>query len=127
MEIYTDSDFIGDLTDRRNTSDYVILWDGDAISWSSKKQSIVALSSTEANVVVATCAFQAIWFLEILDELGLKQTGSSVIKCDNTSAIQLSKNNVFHGRCKYIDVRFHFLRNLVSKRIVGLDYVESRE
>nr|GEV17079.1 putative RNA-directed DNA polymerase [Tanacetum cinerariifolium] len=128
MEIYADSDFAGDLTDRKSTSGYVILWDGAAVSWSSKKQSIVALSSTEAEyVAAASCACQVIWMREMLNEFGLTQMGSSVIKCDNTSAIQLSRNPVFHGRCKHIGVRFHFLRDLVNKGIVGLEYVDTRE
>ena len=128
MEIYTDSDFAGDLSDRKSTSGNVILWDGAAVSWSSKKQSIVALSSTEAEyVAAATCACQVIWTREILEELREHQVESSVIKCDNTSAIQLSRNPVFHGRCKHIGVRFHFLRDLVSKGTVVLEYVETSE
>lgn len=128
MEIYTDSDFAGDLTDRKSTSGNVILWHGAAVSWSSKKQSIVALSSTEAEyVAAATCACQVIWIREILEELREHQLESSVIKCDNTSAILLSRNPVFHGKCKHIDVRFHFLRNLVGKGTVVLEYVETSE
>ncbi|KAL4568673.1 hypothetical protein LXL04_024288 [Taraxacum kok-saghyz] len=95
MEIFTDSDFAGDLTDRKSTSGHTVLWDEAAISWSSKKQSIVAISSTEAEyVAAASCACQVIWLREILEELGVQQT-SSIIKCDNTLAIQLSRNPVF--------------------------------
>nr|GEY87517.1 retrovirus-related Pol polyprotein from transposon TNT 1-94 [Tanacetum cinerariifolium] len=104
MEVFTDGDYADDLTDRKSTSGYIVLWDGAAVSWSSKKQSIVALSSIEAEYI-----------------------GVSVIKCDNTSAIQLSINLAFHGRCKHIGVRFHFLRDLVSKGIVSLEYVETKE
>lgn len=56
----------------------------------------------------------------ILEEFGLKQTGSSTIMCDNSSAIKLSKNPVLHGRSKHIDVRFHFLRDLSKDGVVKL-------
>ena len=79
MECYTDSDFAGDLTDRKSTSGYVIMWDGAAVSWSSKKQSIVALSSTEAEyVAAASCACHVIWTREVIEELGVNQTERSI-------------------------------------------------
>nr|GEY03222.1 retrovirus-related Pol polyprotein from transposon TNT 1-94 [Tanacetum cinerariifolium] len=81
MEVFTDSDFVGDLTDRKSTSGNVILWDGAAVSWSSKKQSIVALSSTEAEyVAAASCACQVIWVRELLEELGIHQVADIFTK-----------------------------------------------
>ncbi|GKA47590.1 retrovirus-related pol polyprotein from transposon TNT 1-94 [Tanacetum coccineum] len=128
MEVFTDSDFAGDQNDRKSTSGYLVLWDGAAITWSSKKQSIVALSSTEAEyVAAAACACQVVWIQGILEELGMKQEDGTVIKCDNTSTIKLSKNPVFHGRCKHIGVRFHFLRDLVGDGIVELQHVGTKE
>lgn len=76
-----------------------------AVSWSSKKQPIVTLSSIEAEFVVATaCTCQTLWLRRILEEMQLKQEGATTIFCDNTSAIKLSKNTVLHGRSKHIDV-----------------------
>lgn len=70
-----------------------------AISWLSKKQPIVTLSSTEARFVTArACACQAIWLKRILEELKFKQPGATTIFCDNNSAIKLSKDPVLHGR-----------------------------
>ncbi|KAL4563757.1 hypothetical protein LXL04_027802 [Taraxacum kok-saghyz] len=128
LEVFTDSDFDGDWNDVKSTSGYLVLWDGAAIAWSSKKQSIVALSSTEAEyVVAAACACQVIWIRGVLEELGMKQVEGTVIKCDNTSTIKLSKNPVFHGRCKHIGVKFHFLRKLVGDGTVELQHVGTRE
>lgn len=128
MEVFTDSDFAGDQNDRKSTSGYLVLWDGAAVSWSSKKQGIVTLSSTEAEyVAAAACACQVIWIRGILEELGMKQEDGSVIRCDNTSTIKLSKNPVFHGRCKHIGVRYHFLRDLVGDGTVELQHVGSKE
>lgn len=121
--IYTDSDFAGDLDSKRSTSGYVFLMDEAAVTWSSKKQPIVTLSTTEAEYVAASvCACQAIWFKRILEELGCDAGGSMEILCDNTSTIKLSKNPVFHGRCKHIGVRFHFLRDLVKEGVIRLEH-----
>lgn len=128
MDVYTDSDFAGDVSDRKSTSGYLFLWDGAAVAWCSKKQSIVALSSTEAEYVAAsTCACQVLWIRGILEEFGLKQEDITMIKCDNTSAIKLSRNPVFHGRCKHIGVRFHFLRDLVNEGMIELEHVGTKE
>ena len=118
---YTDNDFAGDIDSRKSTSGYVFVVDGAAVAWSSKKQHIVTLSSTEAEYVAAlACACQAIWFKKILEKLGHELEGSTVILCDNTST--LSKNPVFNGRCKHIGVRFHFLRDLVNNGEISLEH-----
>lgn len=123
MSVYTDSDFAGDLDERKSTSGYVFLWNEGAVAWSSRKQDIVALSSTEAEYVAAAgCASQALWVREVLEEFGVHLEGSMTIKCDNTSTIKLSRNPVFHGRCKHIGVRFHFLRDLVNNGSVVLEH-----
>ena len=126
--VYTDSDFAGDIDSRKSTSGYVFLLDNAAVAWCSKKQPIVTLSTTEAEYVAAsTCACQAIWFKRVMKELGYEADGSTVILCDNTSTIKLSKNPVFHGRCKHIGVRFHFLRDLVNEGEVSLEHCETEE
>ena len=80
-----------------------------------QKQPIVTLSTTEAEFVVATtCSSRAIWLRNILAELNFNQQEATMIYCDNSSAIKLSRNLVFHGRSKHIDVRFHFLRDLTE-------------
>ncbi|KAK9706501.1 hypothetical protein RND81_07G130100 [Saponaria officinalis] len=120
---FTDSDYAGDEDDRRSTSGYAFMLGNGAVSWSSKKQPIVTLSSTEAEFVAATaCACQAIWIRRILEELKFKQEGATTIFCDNISTIKLSKNHVLHGRSKHIDVKYHFLRDLVTNEIIDLEY-----
>ncbi|KAL5583478.1 hypothetical protein UlMin_015920 [Ulmus minor] len=125
---FTDSDYAGDLDDRRCTSGYVFMLGSTAVSWSSKKQPIVTLSTAEAEFVAATsCACQAIWLRKILEELKFKQTDSTQIFCDNSSAIKLSKNPVFHGRCKHIDVKYHFLRDLTKDEVIDIVYCRSED
>ena len=128
LMVYTDSDYAGDIDDRRSTSGYAFLLSGGAVAWASKKQPVVTLSTTEAEFVAAAfCACQCVWMRRILEEFGLAQSGSTTIMCDNSSAIKLSKNPVLHGRSKHIDVRFHFLRDLTKDGVVKLVHCGTSE
>ena len=125
---FTDSDYAGDLEDRKSTSGYVFLLSSGAVSWSSKKQPIVTLSTTEAEfVAAAACACQAVWMRRILKKFGHSQEGSTTVMCDNSSTIKLSKNPIMHGRSKHIDVRFHFLRDLTKDGEVELVYYGTQD
>lgn len=125
---FTDSDYAGDLDDRKSTSGYAFMMGSGAVSWSSRKQSVVTLSTTEAEFVAAnSCACQAVWLRQILAALQFKQEGATTIYCDKSSAIKLSKNPVLHGRSKHIDVRYHFLRDLTNNGIIDLVYCKSQD
>ena len=92
MVAFTDSDYAGDLEDRKSTSGYVFILSGGAVSWSSKKQPIVTLSTTEAEFVAAAAyACQAVWMRRILEKLSHAQDGCTTVMCDNSSTIKLSK------------------------------------
>ena len=118
---FTDSDYARDVDDRKSTSGYVFLMSSGAVSWCSKKQPIVTLSTTEAEfVAAATCVCQGIWMKRILEVLGHSHGDGITIMCDNSSTIKLSKNPIMHGRNKHIDVRFHFLRNLTKEGTIEL-------
>ncbi|WZZ37877.1 hypothetical protein YC2023_034136 [Brassica napus] len=125
---YVDSDYAGDLDDRKSTSGYVFMLGGGAVSWASKKQPIVTLSTTEAEFVAASYgACQAMWQRNILEEIGLAQREGTMVYCDNSSTIKLSKNPVLHGRSKHIHVRFHFLRDLVNEGVINLEFCPTSE
>jgi hypothetical protein len=99
-----------------------------AVCWSYKNQPIVTLSTTEAEFVsAASSVCQCIWLTNILSYLGLKQEGSTIINCDNSSSIKLSKNPIMHGRCKHIDVRYHFLRDLSKDGVIELKFCKSQD
>ena len=99
-----------------------------AVSWSSKKQQIVSLSTTKVEFIVATaCACQAIWLRRILEELQFKQVEATTVFCDNNSAIKLFKNPVLHGRSKHIDVKYYFLRDLSNDGTIKLVYCRSED
>lgn len=125
---YFDSNYAGDLDDRKNTSGLVFMIGSGVVSWVSKKQPVVSLSTTKAEyIATAFCACQCIWLRRILEQLGAEEKEETVILCDNSSTIQLSKNPVFHGRSKHIAVRFHFLRDLVNYEVVRLSFCCSEE
>eukprot|EP00253_Pinus_taeda_P022186 PITA_22186 len=125
---YTDSDWAGSVDDRKSTSGYVFHMGSGAISWASKKQSIVALSTAEAEYVAATAAAcQAVWMRRMFRSLGQEQAKATVIFCDNSSAIALSKNSVFHKRTKHIDTRFHYIRELVNNGEIVLEHCRTQE
>jgi hypothetical protein len=98
------------------------------ISWLSNKQLVVSLSTTEAEFIdAASCACQTVWLKRALEKLGLNQDKTTIIHCDSSSAIKLSKNPVMHGRSKHIDVRFHFLRELTKAGTVELVYCNTQD
>eukprot|EP00250_Pteridium_aquilinum_P033780 c6286_g1_i1 orf=12-515(-) len=99
-----------------------------AISWSSKRQPTVALSSTEAEYRAACyAACEAIWLRRLLSELGFPQTGSTLVRCDNQSCIALAKNPVFHARTKHIEIQYHYVRERVLAGDLRLEYCPTAE
>jgi hypothetical protein len=128
LEGWSDSDYAGDYDDRKSTSGYVFTMNGVAVSWCSKKQPIVTLSTTEAEFVsAASCACQCIWLRNVLKHLHVKQAGCTFINCDNSSSIKLSRNPILHGRCKHIDVRYYFLRDLCKDGVIELKYCKTQD
>ncbi|KAM1696422.1 hypothetical protein ACFXTN_027951 [Malus domestica] len=112
---YVDSDYAGDLDKRRSTTGFVFTIAGGPVSWRSILQSTVALSTTEAEYMAVTEAIkEAIWLQGLLDDLGVQQDHVNV-HCDSQSAIHLAKNQVHHARTKHIDVRFHFVREVIDE------------
>ncbi|GKU93614.1 hypothetical protein SLEP1_g7191 [Rubroshorea leprosula] len=123
---YLDSDWVGDLDDRKSTSGYCFNFGATSFSWSSKKQSVVALSTCEAEyVAAASSACQAIWLLNLMNQIYALMKEPMKIFVDNVSVIDLAKNPITHGRSKHIDVRFHFLRDQVGKKAIELVYCKS--
>jgi hypothetical protein len=99
-----------------------------AITWSSKKQPTVALSSTEVEyrgAAVAAC--EVAWLQMLLGDLGIQVQVPVVIHCDNLSSIQLARNPVFHARTKHIEVHYYFVRERVLAGDIDLTYVRTDE
>ena len=112
---YVDSDYAGDIDSRRSTSGYIFMFGGCAVSWKACLQATVALSTAEAEYMAITEAVkEAIWLRNIYGEL-TQDVRRLEILCDSQSAIFLTKDNMFHDRTKHIDVRYHFVREVVEK------------
>ena len=120
---YTDNFWARSINDRKSTSGYIFHMGLGAISWASQKQPIVALSIAEAEYVVATTTTcQAIWMRRMLRSLCHEQVKCTTIYYDNSSAIALSKNSVFHKITKHIDAKYHYIRELVNNREIVLQH-----
>ncbi|KAL5757330.1 hypothetical protein ACOSP7_019941 [Xanthoceras sorbifolium] len=112
---YVDSDYAGDLDRRRSITGYVFTLGDTAISWKATLQSTVALSTTEAEYMAVVEAIkQAIWMRGSFGELSLDHK-VIVVHCDSQSAIHLTKDQMFHERTKHIDVKYHFVRDIISQ------------
>ena len=120
---YTDADYAQCTIDRKSTSGMAQFLGPCLVSWASKKQQTVALSTAEAEyVAAASCCAQLLWLRQQLSDYDL--TFNSIpIMCDNTSAINISKNPVQHARTKHIEIRHHFLRDNVEKKLVEMKFI----
>ena len=98
------------------------------MSWFSRKQKSVALSSTEAEYMASSQAScESLWLRKLMVDLFGQELSPTVIHCDNQSCIKLSENPVFHGRSKHIEIRYHFIREYVQRGVVQLQYVSIDE
>ncbi|XP_039304387.1 secreted RxLR effector protein 161-like [Solenopsis invicta] len=123
---YCDSDYAGELKERRSTSGYVFLIHGGPIAWSSSLQRITALSSSEAEYMSISDALkELLWLRTLVKSLGIEQTKSTELKVDNQAAIAMSRNPEFHKRTKHIAVRFHRIRQEQEAGKVHVTYVSS--
>ncbi|MCO5597650.1 hypothetical protein L7F22_051731 [Adiantum nelumboides] len=125
---FTDADWVGSVCDRRCTSGFMFSLGSAAITWSSKKQSTVALSSTEVEyrgAAVAAC--EVAWLELLLGDLGIQVQRPVVIHCDNLSSIQLAQNPVFHDRTKHIEVHYHFIRERLLDGSIDLTFMRTDE
>ena len=103
---YSDADWGGNCNDYKSTSGYLFLIGGTAVTWKSKKQSCVALSTAEAEyMALSSAAQEAIWMRELNSDLKNKPSQPTLIYEDNQSAISIAKNPQFHGRSKHINIK----------------------
>ncbi|KAG8475459.1 hypothetical protein CXB51_032225 [Gossypium anomalum] len=125
---YTDSDWAGSKDDMKSTSGYAFTLGSTMFCWSSKKQSIVAQSTAEAEYVAAAGVVnQAIWLRKILGDLNLYQKESTEIFCDNKSAVAIAKNPIFHGRTKHFSIKLHVVREMEQAREIELIHCNSED
>jgi len=124
---YCDADYAGDVDTRRSTTGYLFVLHGGAISWSSKLQPTVAVSTAEAEYMSAAAAVkEALWLRKLLADLQM-HVGTVQMYCDNQAALSLLKHPIASARSKHIDVVHHFARERVARGEVSFVYCQSSE
>lgn len=124
---FVDSDWASDVSDRKSTSGFILKVFGSTVLWSSRKQQMVTLSTTEAEYVAACCATQElIWLNKILHDMKVNLTLPIVMYEDNQGCIFLAKNSETK-RSKHIDVKWHYLRNCVTEGQIKLEYIATEK
>ena len=122
---FSDADWAGNADDRKSTSGGCFYVGNNLVSWLSKKQNSISLSTAEAEYIAAgSCCTQLLWMKQMMSDYGFEMERLTIY-CDNTSAINISKNPVQHSRTKHIDIRHHFIRELVEQNALTLEYVET--
>ena len=125
---FSDADWAGDKTDRRSTSGYCFKIGSGLVSWRSNKQSCVALSTAEAEYVALSAAAQeAVWIKNLLNELNFHDKSPITLYEDNQSAICLTKNNSNHPKTKHIDIKYHYVRDVIDRNDICVKYCPTSE
>lgn len=128
LHAFSDADWAGDTDDFVSTNAYIVYLGKTPIAWSSKKQSGVARSSTEAEYrSVANTAAELCWISSLLRELGVTQPSTPTVYCDNIGAMYLSANPVFHSKMKHLALDFHFVRDNVRSGALRVQHVSTRD
>ncbi len=128
LTAFTNADWVGDPSNSRSTSGIVVFLGNNLITWLSKKQHIVSRLSTEANYrSLATGVAELAWLRQVICDLGLYLPFAPVMWCDNTSALALASNPVFHGRTKHIEVDYHFVCERVIHGDLCLQFISTND
>lgn len=124
---YCDADWAGDLCDRKSVSGYCILLFGNVISWCTQKQKTVSLSTAEAEYLsLSLICCECTWFKGLLGDLEVHCLSITILE-DNQSCIHIAKNRENSKRVKHIDIKHHFIRNLIENETILLEYIATNE
>jgi hypothetical protein len=125
---YTGLEWDGSVFDRKSTSGRCFSLGSTMISWQSRKQSSIALSTTETEYIAACSAnCETVWLRKLLTGLFNLEMEANTILCDNQSCIKMTKNPVLHDKSKHIEIRYHYIRDMVQRGAIKLQYVSTDE
>lgn len=128
IEIFTDADWAGSVTDRRSTSGYCTFVWGNLVTWRSKKQPVVSRSSAEAEFrALSQGICEGIWLKRVLHEIGILNSDPIKVLCDNQSAISIAKNPVHHDRTKHVEIDRHFIKENIENGTISLQYTPTSQ
>jgi ribonuclease HI len=113
----------GDIVSRKSTSGYLITYSRGAVSWQSRLQKCVALSTTEAEyIAIIEAAKELLWMKKFLQKLSLQQE-RYLLYCDSQNVIHLSKNSTFHSRSKHSDIRYHWIHDAFDEKLLHIEKI----
>ena len=122
--VFTDADWAGNPVDHRSTTGFLVFLGNNLITWASKKQPTASRSSTEAEYRSLTLgAAEVAWIRMLLCDLHIFLASCPTLWCDNTSAISLASNPVFHTRAKHVEVNYHFVREHVVRGDLKVQFI----
>lgn len=125
---FADSDWAGDVNDRKSTSGYIFKLFGNLITWSTHKQAVISQSSTEAEYAALVEAMNELeWIKELLREVNITPNEPTTIYEDNTSCIKAAEKPKNHKRMKHVAVKYHLVRDTIEKGLVQLKYIPTGE
>lgn len=129
LDIFSDADYANNKLDRKSFSGLLVMMAGGPIEWRCKKQTVVALSTQHAEyIAMAVAAQEALWLKNIFNDLGVaKMFQRPCIQADNTSALALAQKDIVDDRSKAVDIKYHFIKDVVKKKLIELKYVMSRD
>lgn len=127
LQGFVDSDWASDAVDRKSYTGFCFVMSGSAVSWQSRKQKTVSLSSTESEyTALSEASREAVYLRNLLHEItGRFHTIN--LNCDNQSALKLASSHQSHNRSKHIDVRHHYIRDVVKSNYVNIKYIPTEE
>ena len=123
---YADAAYVNN-DDLKPTTGYIFLSSGGAITWKSKKQTIIALSTMESEyVALSEAGHEAVWLRNLYGKLGFPQKAAVIIKGDNDGSVILTHNPQFHQQSKHIQICHHWIRDLVQEKMLDINYCTNK-
>lgn len=128
IDDYTDANWASNPVDRKSAGGYLTIVGDNLVTWRSKKQKVVALSSAEAEFLgIKSRIIEIMWLRRLLTEIGFLPNRKSKLFCDNKAAISISKNPIQHDRTKHVEVDRHFIKEKLEGGIIEFPFVRSKE
>jgi hypothetical protein len=128
LQGYVDANWARSAVDQKSTSNCCFTLGSAMVSWCSRKQSSVALSIVEAEYIALSVAVrEVVWLRKLLTNLFDHEMDPTIIHCDNQSCVKLSENPVFHDRSKHIEIKYHYIRDMMQRIAVHVQYLPTHE